>query len=312
MSNAVFKPMRSSKLEGQTLTWPKFASFKLDGIRVAKFEGQTRTKSGKPLPNRFARAWIEQHVPEGFDMEIGVGDPTDPSFYAQTYSATMRHAGEPDFKLYVFDDCTDLTSYTHQRLAKINHVFAGLSEEVKSRIVLVPQTLIHSQEEFDNFYAAALEQGYEGVILRNPAGLYKYGKCTPTSQDQLKFKPEDDYDAEIVSAYEGMTNTNDKFTNEVGESKRSTHAENLVPNGRLGGFLCKAPDKEHTFKIGPGKLTHDELEALWRAYVADPATLKGKFLKYRCLDYGKMANDRPRHGRWIGWRSPIDMEAIFQ
>lgn len=312
MSNTVFKPMRSSKLEGQTLTWPKLASFKLDGIRVCKYQGKTRTKSGKVLPNNFAREWIEEFVPEGFDMEIGVGDPRDPTFYAQTYSAVMRHAGESGFKLYVFDNCADLTSYTHQRLEAIKSAFALCSEAARERLVIVPQTLIHSQEEFDSFYAYALELGYEGVILRNPAGLYKYGKCTPLSQDQLKFKPEDDYDAEILEAYEGMTNTNEQYTNEVGESKRSTHAENQVPNGRLGGFLCRADEKVNTFKIGPGKLTHDELKALWEAYVRDPAALKGKFLKYRCLDYGKMANDRPRHGRWIGWRSPIDMEAVIK
>lgn len=307
----VFKPMRSCTINEANLTFPKYGSHKLDGIRMCKFEGKTRTKSGKPVPNKFIREWVEQNLAEGLDCEIGVGDPTAPDFYTKTYSGVMSHEGEPDFKLYVFDICDNLKDYTQERLLQLFRRVASMSMQAQERVVIVHQTMLHSLEEFVTFYEMALEQGYEGVILRNPTGLYKYGKCTPTSQDQTKHKPEEDYDAEIVSAYEAETNLNEAFTNEVGETKRSTHAENKEGKGMLGGFLCREPGRDNTFKVGAGKLSHKERETLWKAYQEDQSSLNGKFLKYRCLNYGQMANNRPRHGRWIGWRSPIDMEPFM-
>lgn len=300
-----FKPMRScAPDEAFPITFPKLASFKLDGIRVCKFEGKTRTKSGKPLPNKYIRAWIEANVPEGYDMEVGSGDPFAADFYKNTFSAAMTIEGTPDFKLYVFDMCDDIGSFANDRMLRVQSLYNELPADVQARIVVVSQTLLTSQAQIDTMYANALDLGAEGLILKDPTGYYKYGKSTPKQQTQLKLKPEEDEEALITGVYEGLHNDNVAFTNEVGETKRSTHAENKVPNGRLGGFNVIKDGMD--FKVGPGKFTHDELKALWDQHLANPGCHTGKFIKYRSLGYG--VDKRPRHPRALGFRDPADME----
>lgn len=300
-----FKPMRSCAPEDAfPISLPKLGSFKLDGIRVCKFEGKTRTKSGKPLPNKFIRSWIERHVPDGFDMEVGSGDPFAPDFYKKTFSAAMAFEGEPDFHLYVFDMCDDLTSFATDRLQRVQSLYDALPSFVQEKIVVVSQTVLTTQVQIEIMYESALNMGAEGLILKDPAGLYKYGKSTPKQQTQLKLKPDEDDEALITGVYEGLHNDNEAFTNEVGETKRSTHAENKVPNGRLGGFNVIKEGVD--FKVGPGKFTHEELKALWDEHLANPGCHTGKFIKYRSLGYG--VDKRPRHPRALGFRSPVDME----
>lgn len=302
-----FKPMRSCAPDEKfPVTHPKLASMKLDGIRVCKFEGKTRTKSGKPLPNKHIRSFIEEWVPEGYDMEGISGDPLAPDCYKKTYSAAMSFEGTPEFTLYVFDVCDDLTSTAVERLARVQVLYDALPVGVKRHIVVVPQQTVNSAEEEDALYEAMIEQGAEGLILKDPNGLYKYGKSTAKEQTQLKRKPDEDDEALIVGVYEGEHNANAAFKNEVGETKRSTHQENKVPNGRLGGFNCVKDGID--FKVGPGKFTHEELKTLWDEHLASPGCHSGKYIKYRSLGYG--VDKRPRHPRALGFRDITDMEPL--
>lgn len=300
-----FKPMRSCAPEPEfPITFPKLVSYKLDGIRVCKFEGKTRTKSGKPLPNAHIRKFIEDFVPEGYDMEVISGDPFAPDCYKKTFSAAMTHEGVPEFTLYVFDMCNDLKGSATDRLHEVRRLYEALAPEVQAKIVVVGQSMIHSQENLDDLYAYAVSLNAEGLILKDPCGFYKYGKSTPKQQTQLKLKQDQDEESVVVDVFEGQSNENEAFTNEVGETKRSTHAENKVPNGRLGGFVCEKDGVN--FRVGPGKFTHDELKTLWDEHLANPGCHTGKFLKYRSLGYG--VDKRPRHPRALGFRDPVDME----
>lgn len=306
-----FKPMRSRAPEAEfPVTYPKLASYKLDGIRVCKFQGETRTKSGKPLPNLHIRKWIEDNVPEGFDMEVISGDPFAPDAYRKTFSAAMTIQGEPAFTLYAFDLCSEfaLRMPASARLSLMELTLKECDASVTSRLRLVCHDTVNSQEECDLLYGDALAAGAEGLILKDPNGFYKYGKSTPKQQTQLKLKPDVDEEALITGVYEGLTNMNVAFTNEVGETKRSTHAENKVPNGRLGGFRCIKDGI--TFDVGPGKFTHAELEALWQQELAKPGVFAGRFLKFRHLGYGLMTNGCPRHPRALGFRAVEDMEPV--
>lgn len=302
-----FKPMRSCKIEDRhPVTFPKLASYKLDGIRMAKYAGQDRTKSGKPVPNKYTSNWIRENLPDGWDTEMILGQANDEGVYSRTYSAVMSHEGEPEITFYAFDICDDLNNYKTERIAGMAEKYDRLPLDVQKRIVLVQQMWINSQEELDAHYDSALALGYEGLILCDPQGLYLYGKSSPLQQTQLKLKPDEDEEATITGVYEGLTNNNQTFTNEVGETKRSTHAENKTPNGRLGGFNCVKDGV--SFNVGPGKLKHSELVTLWNEHLANPGCHNGRIIKYAHLGYGTMANGAPRHPRWIGWRGPVDME----
>jgi ATP-dependent DNA ligase len=60
-----------------------------------------------------------------------------------------------------------------------------LSLEETPRVKIVPTYLAHSSAEFKEKFAEFVEQGYEGIMLRNAAGLYKENY---RSNDLMKYK----------------------------------------------------------------------------------------------------------------------------
>jgi DNA ligase-1 len=165
-------------------------------------------------------------------------------------------------------------------------------------VKVLPQTELHGQDDLDDFYARQLDLGYEGAILRNSSALYKEGRATAKSQDMLKFKPFLDSDAIVLDVYEAMTNNNPTFTNELGRTDRSTHAENLEGNGMAGGFTVRMGTK--VFNIAAGKLNHDQR----REVLQNKDKYIGQLATFRHLPIGE--KDVPRHGRFMRWRSKLD------
>jgi DNA ligase-1 len=299
------KPMRSVAPDAKyPINYPMLMSRKLDGIRFCKYKGQALSKSLKPIPNHHIRNWIEANVPEGVDGEIISGPPNLETTYGATFKAVMTHDGEPEFSLYVFDLCNMENAYAIDRLQNLESMIRNRD----SRIILVEQTMVHNQEQMEKTYDKFLQEGYEGAILKLPTGLYKYGRATPKDQIQLKLKPEEDFEGRILSMYEAMTNENEAFINEVGETERSTHQEHKVPKGMLGGFRIETLlEPRVQFDVGPGKMKHQERIDVWNEYQKNPSKFVGRLIKYRAMGYGEMTNGAARHPRFYGWRDQIDM-----
>jgi DNA ligase-1 len=285
----MFKPNLACEAVGP-VEFPKLASIKLDGIRVITKFGGALTRSLKPVPNLHIREMLSKY--QSLDGEVIVGSPSAPDCYRATNSAVMSHEGEPEFVFYVFDDLSGAGTYA-ERLARLK------ARDLPSFIQVLDQTLIESQAQLDAYYSDSLEQGFEGAILRNTGAEYKYGRSTAKSQDMLKMKPFSDAEAVVLSAYEAMANENEAFTNELGQTDRSTHAAGLTGKGMVGGFVCRDLKTGLEFKCAPGKLTHAERTELWDSVVS------GRILKYRSMAYG--VKDAPRFARFIGWRSALDM-----
>lgn len=303
-----FKPMRSVAPEDKyPIPLPTLASFKLDGIRIVKHQGRALTKSLKPVPNKALATWVETHLPDGVDGEVISGPPNVESVYTATFKATMTKEGETDFHIYLFDLHNEERLYAIDRYNKLADMVSTLPEAARSKVVLVQKRLLHTMEEVEAMYGEALETGYEGLILQDPVGLYKYGRSTAKVGTQLKLKPEEDFEFQVLGAYEAMFNGNEAYINEVGETARSSHQENLVGKNSLGGFHAKDLVSGVEFKVAPGKLTHAERDALWRLWQTSPDQLVGRIGRYRCMGYGEMTNGRPRHGRFYGWRDVTDL-----
>jgi len=297
----MFKPMRScAPSDKYALRFPILASKKLDGIRCVIHEGKAITKSGKPIPNKFIRDWLEASVPDGFDGELLVGNPADEGVYGRTFSAVMSHAGEPEFSFHVFDLVNEPKLNAAERSVTLAFKVNALQQP---RVVLVEQFYCSNQADVDSYYSQFIEEGYEGAILKDPTGPYIQGRSTAKNQIQLKLKPESDWEARILSVYEAETNNNEAYTNEVGETKRSTHAENKVGNGMCGGFIATDLTTGLQIRVAAGRLTHPERTEIWN----NQAAYTGRLVKFRSMSYGTMTNGQPRHGRWIGWRAQEDM-----
>lgn len=290
-----FKPQLCSPYEeAGDLRFPTWASYKLDGIRCVTRYGNTLARSLKPIPNHHIRDTLSEF--QDLDGEIIVGAPNLETTYRTTNSATMSHDGEPDFTYWVFDDLSDLSLTFEHRMDKLRN------RKLPDFIKVLPQTQLTHASMLMPVYGKAVEDGYEGLILRNPQSMYKFGRCTAKSQDALKVKPVADSEAVIVSVYEAMSNQNAAFKNELGQTERSTEQAGLVPAGMIGGFVARDIHTGVEFDCAPGKMTHDERISLWEA---QRGALAGKILRYRFFPYGQ--KDKPRFPRWIGWRDKIDM-----
>lgn len=287
--------LAESPFEGQELTWPKYASPKLDGIRAMVQNRKLVSRSLKLIPNEAIRELLQPY--EGLDGELIYGDANAPDVYNLTYRKVMTQKGDAEgITFYVFD-LLSLTLPYQTRLHDLHQM------SLPSMVKVLPQNLLSCREDLDAYYLGALEAGYEGAILRNPRAMYKQGRSTATSQDMLKMKPFEDSEGKVIGFYEAMENQNKAFTNELGRTDRSSDAEGLVPKGMLGGFVVEVLNgkfKGVTANIAPGKLLHQDRSIIWN----NQSDFMGKILTYRHMPHGAM--DAPRHARFYRWRFDLD------
>lgn len=296
-----FKPMLASplnrdKIQAYLSQGPLMLSPKLDGIRALNPAGNLVTRSLKPVPNHYLRTIFQSYLHH--DGELVAGDPWAEGVYHRTFSAVMTQEGEPqDVTFWVFDHLADKDAPYVERYTKLTN---------GAKVRCLPQKLIKTVEEMNEYERQFLEQGFEGAMVRRPNAPYKWGRATENSLDLMKVKNEHDAEAIIVDVYEAMENLNEAFTNELGHTDRSTHQENKQGLGMLGGFVLESNGQK--FKCSAGKFDHSERIRLWGVRHALP----GLLLKYRSFSYG--VKDAPRFPRAVeftaqalGFRSVLDL-----
>ena len=180
-------PMLAAELtDERLLRYPLLATPKIDGIRFLVVNGKAVTRSLNPIPNDRIREWIEANLPEGVDGEI-----TAPGGFGATSSAVTRREGAPDFTLHVFDWEQDAPYW-----ARIDD--AEVLDGIDPRIRVLAPVEIKDEAELWAFEDRCLEQGHEGVILRDPNGAYVCGRTTEESGLMLKLKRHADDEAVII------------------------------------------------------------------------------------------------------------------
>ncbi len=293
----MFRPMLAGEADLEKLHFPFLASAKLDGIRAIVREGVVFSRSNKPIPNGFVQRAFS-HL-EHFDGELIVGDPRSKSAYRDTVSHVMSHdKAEYDLRFYVFDHVRNPgDQYTIRRKllkAGMNH-----STKLNNTAVLEhPQHVITCIDTLLTFEEKMLNEGYEGLILRNCEGLYKYGRSTVKEGYLLKLKRFVDDEAVVIGFEERMHNGNEATTNELGRTKRSSHQAGKTGRGDLGALVCRFRDIE--FNIGTG-FDDNERAAIWK----DKDNYLGRIAKFKHFTVG--VKDAPRHPVFLGWRDPKDM-----
>lgn len=243
------QPMKGVKVKDEQLVklrWPMYGSIKLDGIRGA-IKKVVMSASMKPIPNLFIQKELSHPMFEGLDGELTV----EGEFNEQ--SPIMTIEGEPDFTFWVFDICNAVDIPYVNRLSNIQ----CSCNLIHPRIKVLPQVLLYSLEEMIEFEDKTLAEGHEGIMLRSPQGLYKYGKSTLTEQCLLKRKPMEDAEAVIKGFVEATENNNEATISETGKTKRSSHkAGKTVGKGMIGAILAWSAEFGN-IEIGPGEAKHD-------------------------------------------------------
>jgi DNA ligase-1 len=292
------------------LQFPGFASLKLDGIRAAVLHGRTWTRSSKEIPNKFTRARL--NLCEGMDGEFIIGPPNAPDVFDLSSSAFRRIDGSPDFRVYAFDHIVhtnrseDIVETRLKRLAvaipEYNSVIRATFGDTVDRVILLPQRIVNNIEELEAFYEQALAQGCEGVIYKPLGKLYKHGRSTSLSQEQIKIKPLSDSEAIVLEVIEGKTNLNKAFINERGLQERSSHQENKIPSGMVGKLRCKDIYTGVEFLCSPGTMSH----AMRAQVLLEKEKFTGAIFTYLFFPVGTY--EKPRMNRFKGWRSIEDID----
>ena len=279
------------------LKYPLLASPKYDGIRcnVKGFTALSRT--AKPLPSLQVQDLFSHY--EHFDGEIIEGRPNDFDVYNRTQSHVMSANKPGDLHYYVFDFTHPewLHKPFYQRLDI-------LKERVKSAshhglLHFVEHQEVNNSEELLEFENKVLEDGFEGIMMRNPIGHYKQGRGTFKEGLIYKLKRFNDSEAVIVDFVEQMENTNVQSRDELGYSKRSTSKEGLIPANTLGRFIVDWNGV--ILDIAPGTFNHDMRKKIWN----NKDYFLGKILKFRYFNHG--IKDKPRFPRAVGFRDRSDM-----
>ena len=294
---ATFRPMLACQYDKAKVRWPMLASPKLDGIRCIATDGVAMARSMKPLRNRYIQAWFEANAEaiDGFDGELIVGPPNAVDVFNVTTSAVNSEDGEPDFTFWVFDRVA-AGDYTRR--------FDILrQQDMPDRVRIVANFLVFNDQELADYEAKALDDGYEGVMLRAPQSPYKQGRSTPKEAYLLKVKRFNDAEAVIVDLLEEMRNDNPLTVNELGLGKRSSHQANLVAKGTMGTLCVRGINgdfKDVEFGIGSG------FDQITRQMLWDKRqNILGKIVTYKYFAIG--TKDKPRFPVFKGFRDASDM-----
>ena len=304
-----FKPMLAGKCsDTTTLRYPVLASKKLDGVRCLVQDGVLMSRTLKPIPNKNVQSKFKG-LPEGTDGELIVGDPRHPEAYRRTVSVVMSDDKPLDFygstsgatvNFYVFDQFAESSA---PFVARITELYADIPPIAD--VVCIEQVEIKNADELAKLEEAWLAEGYEGVMLRDPAGPYKQGRSSENQGWLLKLKQFEDGEARVVGLVEECENTNTAMTNALGRTERSTAKAGMVGKGRLGKFEVIGVGGTYDgveFSVGGG-FTAAMREEFWLP--SAPQELIGKILKFKYFASG--SKERPRFPVFLGWRDERDM-----
>jgi DNA ligase-1 len=310
----VDKPMLAGTLDNLgTLRFPVLASPKLDGIRaIVDLNGNLMSRNGKLIQNEHVRRLFSLKALAGLDGELICGDPTGPtvwnsveipegttqiadSVFRRTSSAVMSRDGEPNVVFHVFDRQNGVRYAFADRLREIKEVLHEVSYPV-GYVKLVPHLTIKTEEELLRYEEVCLSKGFEGVMVRDPAGPYKHGRSTVKEGWLLKLKRFQDSEAIVIGAFELNHNFNEKDAS----GKRTSHAAGKVAAGILGGFVARDVKSGVEFEIGTG-FTREQRQDWFLNAIS--GKLNGKVLTYKFFPSG--SKNKPRFPVFRGWRDDL-------
>lgn len=291
-----FRPMLAVTCEDLTkVNYPVILSEKLDGLRASIHNGIVMSRSMKPIPSAAVQAKFGKPEYEGYDGEIIYGSKNTKDVFNKSTRACMTHELPEEFDIdnlhyYVFDVIGEQPYCIRYEM---------IEPDIKNNVHRLWSTYVNSPEEVAKYESEFLQDGAEGVILRSPTGKYKQGRSTLKEGILLKVKRFTDEEATVVGFEEKMHNANEATTGELGQTKRSSHQENMVPCNTLGALVVSS-EKWGEFKIGTG--FDDELrQEIWN----NKEAVLGKLVKFKYFEAG--VKDKPRFPVFLGWRSELDV-----
>ena len=179
--------------------FPCFVSVKLNGVnaeyRLEDNKLQLLSRGGEqyPIPEHQAleaRKLLTHLGTTSINGEMYIHG----KYLQDIMAATKKHNEDtPLLKFFVFDFPEAEGDY-NSRCAAMYSKYNEMANEAPN-VPLVQAGIANSHEELDELHEQAVDAGYEGIIIRNPKGLYEYNK---RSLDVFKYKKAQDAEFEVV------------------------------------------------------------------------------------------------------------------
>ena len=290
---------------------------KVDGVRSLTALGPLTGRSLKQHRNAYVNRFFNRPEYEFLDGEMAAQDERHPELCRLTGSALSRKDGEPFVLWHVFDYLhPDVVGrpYIHRYEMLKAHIADMQSRGLAGHLRLMPMVICNTLEEVLYWDAKWLAEGYEGSIKRDLNGAHKQGRSTVREGGLLRIKRFLDFEFRITGVTEGEANENEATLNELGQTNRSTHQENMVPNGLVGtlqgvviadvcdpqtGAVLLRKDQEVT--VAAGRMSHDDR----RMYFEDQGSIIGQIGKAKFFPKG--IKDKPRFPTFQCLRFDEDM-----
>lgn len=291
-----FAPMLAYTIEDTSkISYPCFVSIKLDGIRVVILNGVVMSRSMKPIRSKAVQELFGHERYNGLDGEILYGDWNAPNVFnltTQTVMATELKAifSKDKLRMAVFDDTSSDDVYVDRLISA--------QRKVGPNMQVLEQFRVESEAQLLMFEKNALEEGFEGIMVRAITGPYKQGRSTQKEGTIGKLKRFSDDEAVVIGFEEKLHNTNEAKTNELGRTQRSQAQEGMVGAGTLGALVCTCKGIQFTMGSGFDDVGRAEVWQNKEKYL-------GKLAKFKYFEIGM--KDSFRFPIFQGWRDEDDM-----
>lgn len=275
-----------------------FESIKRDGIRAEVSNTGILGRSFKAIRNVNIQNWFREvfkEIPPGFILEAEIYAHGLPCRKIAGICDSKDKDVPTNMKLYIFGVFDENKTF-EERIKLIKQLtFCKIKSD---RYEVVEQVKVNSFEEAQEFYEKALDQGYEGAVLMDGSKKYKQNRVRIKEHIGFKLKPHKETDLLIIGVTERMKNTNEKETNELGNSFRRNTVDAKESTGIAGTFICDCGNGITT------DVTINGDEAYRKEIWKNKDDYKGQYAVVKSMAYGE--KDKPRHGRLIGIKYSIE------
>lgn len=308
-TDATIKPCLATDIDFNKLNFPYLGLAKIDGVRAVSILNKGfYSRSMKSFSNKLVTSRYDLPEFQGFDGELSYGSITAKDLVSSTTSVVNSHSDVRANELVwnLFDYITPETiklpyKERYGLLVKKVREIKETNPELGKRIDIIPAKLILNLTELEAFDKINLDAGYEGSIYRSPEGIYKFGRTTVNENSYLRLKRFIQEDAVVLSIVEALENTNEKVTNELGLSERSSHKANKIPKAMVGSLSCKDIKTGAIITVGPGEMTHEQRIY----YFNNQHELIDQVISYK--HFPKGAKDSPRFPTFVNIRNKTDL-----
>jgi DNA ligase-1 len=309
-----FTPHKPTALDNlvRLRNYPYYVMPKLDGLRCIIVGGKILSNSLKPFPNKFLNALLkdlaEYLSSGGAEGEIVIQGGT----HQDVQSVVMSEEGsDPNLRLVLFDRYvgsvfgdTFATEY-RIRLMWLEELLKLTSPWTINYLRMVHYKKVYTQAEIETVEQLWVDMGFEGIVLRSPDDVYKFGRATEKEDTFWKYKRTEDAEAIILDTLQLQHNLNEEKINERGYTERASFKHNKIDSGVAGSLLVKGINgryKDKIFKVSLGSKKLTERVWFWQNREQIRArTITYTYAKHRGTD------DAPAEPRFKDFRNTLDL-----